>query len=372
MKILYVTTIGGTMVFFKNFICSLINKGFKVDIATNTTSSKVSQEYDMWGCKIHQIDTSRSPFNKSNLTAYKQLKKLVECGDYDIVHCHTPVAAMITRLACRKARKKGTKVIYTAHGFHFYKGAPKLNWLVYYPIEKICSYFTDVLITINKEDYALAQRKMKAKKVEYVPGVGIDVSKFANPDVTKEQKREELGIPQDVKLLISVGELNKNKNHEAVIRAIKDLDVYYIIAGKGDLQDHLQNLIDELNMSNRVRLFGYRTDVAELYAAADIFIFPSFREGLPVSMMEAMASGLPCIASKIRGNMDLIVDGEGGYLCSSTDVDVFAETIKNLVESAELCRKMGKYNLEHIKKFDISVIEKEMEKIYREVFNNGD
>lgn len=371
MKILYVTTIGSTMDFFDSFIKKLIENGNNVDIATNENIRPVPDCYKERECKIYQIDTSRSPLNKGNITAYKQLKKLVECGEYDIVHCHTPVAAMITRLACRKARKKGTKVIYTAHGFHFYKGAPKLNWLIYYPIEKICSYFTDVLITINKEDYALAQKRMKAKRVEYVPGVGIDVNKFANPGVTKEQKREELGIPQDAKLLISVGELNKNKNHETVIRAIKDLDVYYIIAGRGDLQDYLQNLINDLNLNDRVKLLGYRTDVAELYAAADIFIFPSFREGLPVSMMEAMAAGLPCIASKIRGNVDLMENGTGGYLCSSTDVDVFAETIKNLVESAQLCRKMGKYNLEHIKKFDISVIEKEMEKIYSETHGNS-
>ena len=370
MKILYTTTIALTMNFFKSFINELTKNGHTVELACNC-ETPVDSFYEDLGCKSHNIAFSRLPFNNSNLTAYKQLKKLVESGEYDIIHCHTPVAAMITRLASRKIRKKGTKVIYTAHGFHFYKGAPKLNWLIYYPIEKICSYFTDALITINKEDYALAQRKMKAKRVEYVPGVGIDVEKFANPGVTKEQKREELGIPQDVKLLISVGELNKNKNHEAVIRAIKDLDVYYIIAGKGDLQDHLQNLIDELNMSNRVKLLGYRTDVAELYAASDIFVFPSFREGLPVSMMEAMAAGLPCIASKIRGNMDLLVDGKGGGLCGANNIDSVTNAIRTLTDNLDLCQKMSKYNLDCIKEFDISVVEKEMEKIYNETLGNS-
>ena len=164
MKILYVTTIARTMVFFKNFIHLLIGKGHTVDIATNETNRKVPEEYRLWNCQIHQIDTSRSPLSKSNLTAYKQLKTLVETGEYDIVHCHTPVAAMITRLTCRGVRKKGTKVFYTAHGFHFYKGAPKLNWLIYYPIEKICSYFTDVLITINKED--LNRTKLILEKLQ--------------------------------------------------------------------------------------------------------------------------------------------------------------------------------------------------------------
>lgn len=366
MKILYVTTISGTMNFFKSFINELIKNGHAVELACNC-ETPVDSFYDDLGCVVHSISFSRSPLSKSNLTAYKQLKTLVETGEYDIVHCHTPVAAMITRLACRGVRKKGTKVFYTAHGFHFYKGAPKLNWLIYYPIEKICSYFTDVLITINKEDYALAQKRFKAKKVEYVPGVGIDVNKFANPGVTKEQKREELGIPQDAKLLISVGELNKNKNHETVIRAIKDLDVYYIIAGYGELQDYLQNLIDELNLSDRVKLLGYRTDIAELNAAADIFVFPSFREGLPVSLMEAMASGLPCIVTKIRGNVDLITDGEGGYLCNPSSPQEFAKAIENILNNGSLIETMQNTNIQKVKGFDVLNISKKMQEIY-EVF----
>ena len=191
MKILYATTVSCTMNFFKGFISELVKEGNSVELACNC-DFPVDSFYDDLGLRVYDIPFSRSPLNKSNLSAYRQLKKIVESGEYDIVHCHTPVAAMITRLACRRGRKKGTKVIYTAHGFHFYKGAPKINWLIYYPIEKICSYITDVLITINKEDYTLAQKKMRAKKVEYVPGVGIAVNKFANPGVTKKQKREEL------------------------------------------------------------------------------------------------------------------------------------------------------------------------------------
>jgi glycosyltransferase involved in cell wall biosynthesis len=364
MKILYVTTIGGTMSFFKNFLCELIKDGHTVDIATNENDRPVPDYYKEWGCKIHQIDTSRSPLSKSNITAYKQLKKLVESGEYDIVHCHTPVAAMITRLACRKVRKKGTKVFYTAHGFHFYKGAPKLNWLIYYPIEKICSYFTDVLITINKEDYALAQKKMKSKKVEYVPGVGIEVEKFANPGVTREQKREELGIPQNVKLIISVGELNKNKNHETVIRAIKDLDVYYIIAGVGDLQDYLQSLINELNLTNRVKLLGYRTDVAELYAAADVFVFPSFREGLGLAAIEGMGFGLPLVVADNRGTRDFCEKGVNGILCNPLCVNEFQKSIENILNDSTLREVMRQANIEKAKIFDVEFINDKMLKIY--------
>ena len=363
LKILYVTTISMTMNFFKSFIDELVQKGHTVELACNC-DSPVDCFYDDLGCKVHNIPFSRSPFNKSNLKSKKQLKKIVENGEYDIVHCHTPVAAMITRLACRKARKKGTKVIYTAHGFHFYKGAPKLNWLIYYPIEKICSYFTDVLITINKEDYALAQKRMKAKRVEYVPGVGIDVNKFANPGVTKEQKREELGIPQDAKLLISVGELNKNKNHETVIRAIKDLDVYYIIAGRGDLHDYLQYLIDELNLSDRVKLLGQRTDVAELYVAADIFVFPSFREGLGLAAIESMAFGLPLVVADNRGTRDFCEKEVNGLFCNPLCPDDFAKAIETILKDRSLTETMQQANAKKAKDFDVAVINDMMLKIY--------
>lgn len=362
MKILYVTTIGGTMNFFNSFINQLINEGHTIDIATNERNSKVPACYHEWGCKVHQIDTSRSPLNKGNAKAIRQLKFLVEQEKYDIVHCHTPVAAMCTRLACRKARKEGTKVFYTAHGFHFYKGAPLKNWMLYYPVEKICAHFTDVLITINQEDYALAQKKMKAKRVEYVPGVGIDLTKFGQVAVDKYAKRKELGIPEDATLLLSVGELNENKNHETVIRAIKDMDVYYVIAGKGDLQEHLQSIIDELGMTERVKLLGFRRDVAELYQVADIYVLPSIREGLNVSIMEAMASGLPVICGNIRGNTDLI-DEDGGALFESQNVDDCMKSLEDVLIREREC--LGKHNIKKVRAMSIMEINTQMKDLYQ-------
>ena len=361
MKILYVTTIGGTMNFFNSFINQLVNEGHTIDIATNQNDSKVPACYQEWGCTVHQIDTSRSPLNKGNVKAIRQLKFLVEQERYDIVHCHTPVAAMCTRLACRKARKEGTKVFYTAHGFHFFKGAPLKNWMLYYPVEKICSHFTDVLITINQEDYALAQKKMKAKRVEYVPGVGIDLTKFGQAAVDQFAKRKELGIPEEATLLLSVGELNENKNHETVIRAIKDMDVYYVIAGKGDLQKHLQSIIDELGMTERVKLLGFRRDVAELYQAADIYVLPSIREGLNVSIMEAMASGLPVVCGRIRGNTDLI-DEDGGALFDPYSIDECKNAIYTVLKSD--CQQMCKYNSEKVKTMSVEKINIQMKEFY--------
>lgn len=357
MRILYVTTIGTTMRFFKPFIRQLLDEGHKVDIATNETESMVPEYYREWGCTVYQIATSRSPVKKGNLMAVKQIRKLVEENKYDIVHCHTPIAAMCTRLACRKLRSKGTKVLYTAHGFHFYKGAPLKNWLLYYPVEKICAHFTDVLITINKEDYALAQKKLKAKCVEYVPGVGIDLQKFCKVTVERAEKRKELGVPEDSILLLSVGELNKNKNHETVIRAITDMNVYYMIAGEGVLHQHLQGVIDSLNVGDKVKLLGFRNDVNQLCEAADAFVFPSFREGLSVSVMEAMANGLPIVCSNIRGNTDLI-DENGGVLFEPGDVNSCKAAIEKMLSSEH--RQMGKYNMEKVNKFSLQKVNEQM------------
>lgn len=364
MKILYVTTIGLTMIFFKSFIKDLIDAGNTVEIATNESEIPVPECYREWGCKVHQISCSRNPLKKSSITAVKEIKALVEREKYDIVHCHTPVAAMCTRLACRKSRKNGTKVLYTAHGFHFYKGAPLLNWLIYYPVEKVCSYFTDTLITMNKEDFALAKKKMKAKKVEYVPGVGIDLSRFQNVQVDRNAKRKEIGVPEDATLLLSVGELNENKNHEVIIRAIAQLNkpnIHYAIAGKGDREAYLLQLAKELGVSEQVHLLGYRTDVAELYKTADIYTLPSIREGLNVSLMEAMASGLPCAVGNIRGNIDLI-DENGGVLFDPSSVENCKEALNSLLKLD--FAKLGEYNVKKIESFSVEKVNEMMFGIY--------
>lgn len=368
MRILYVTTVSMTMMFFTELIRKLVCEGHAVDVATNCTEP-VLPVYGELGCKIYDVPFSRSPFSRSNFTAYRQLKKLVEQEHYDIVHCHTPNAAMVTRLACRKVRKQGTRVIYTAHGFHFFKGAPLKNWMMFYPVEKFCSYFTDTLITINSEDYALAQKKMHAKEVCYVPGVGIDVSRISAVLVDRCKKRAEIGVPEDALLLLSIGELNVNKNHQVVLRAlsqitdeVKQNNIHYAIAGAGDQEQNLLKLAESLGMKERFHLLGYRQDALELYKAADIFVFPSYREGLSVSLMESMASGLPAVVSRIRGNVDLI-DEEGGVHCDPFRAETFADAICKMTDGA--CRGiMGNHNKETVRKFSLQNVLQEMERIY--------
>ncbi len=370
MKILYVTTIGLTMGFFNCFIKRLIDEGNTIDIATNEMETKVPDCYREWNCAVHQIDTSRSPFNKGNINAVKQIRQLVQKENYDIVHCHTPVAAMCTRLACKDLRKQGTKVIYTAHGFHFFKGAPFINWLLYYPVEWFLAHYTDVLITINREDYARAQ-KFAAKKVCYVPGVGIDTKKFAISDEVRQENRkairEELGIPVDAMVLLSVGEVNENKNHRIVIDALAKCerkDVHYIICGQGPLQpDHIE-LAKQLRIGGRVHLVGYRNDVVRYYQAADVFIFPSIREGLGLAALEAMCSGLPIIASENRGTIEYIEDNKSGRLCKANDLEQFSDVIQELVNDEELRQRLALEGLLATKRFTLDNVIQHMQDIY--------
>lgn len=365
MKILYITTQGSTMEFFEEMIRAFIKKGHVVDIATNESNYPVPDCYREWECKIHQIACVRNPLKRENFKAIQQIKQIA--AHYDIVHCHTPIAAACTRIACRGLRKNGVRVIYTAHGFHFYKGAPLLNWLIYYPIEKMCSRYTDDLITINKEDYRLSKDKFKKANTIYVPGVGISVNHFKNTVIDKNAKKKELGIPDNSMLLVSVGELNANKNHQIVIKAlaqIKRNDLHYIIAGRGAAKEELEMLADELNIKEQVHFVGYRKDIAEIYHAADLCCFPSIREGLPVALLEAMACGLPIVAADNRGTRELIREEENGFLIKHNDILGFARAIKKIVENRKLAREMGEKGQQIAMHYDVSKIKQQMEKIY--------
>ncbi|WP_042345880.1 glycosyltransferase family 4 protein [Bacillus massiliigorillae] len=314
--------------------------------------------------KYYNLPFERSPFKLNNIRTYKALKKIIENEKFEVIHCHTPVGGVLARLASINARKKGTKIIYTAHGFHFFKGAPLRNWLLYYPIERLMANFTDVLITINKEDFHNAQ-KFNAKKIVYLPGIGVDIKKFkikANKDV----KRNELGIKKEQTFILSVGELTRRKNHEVVIKALGMLnggEFTYVICGQGEKAEYLKKLAKSLNVD--VKLVGFRTDIAELCHSADLFVFPSLQEGLPVALMEAMATGLPIICSNIRGNTDLIDECKGGYFVNPKDIRGIAEQINKLAMNKDLRVALGAYNTEAIKKFDINNVKPIMENIYK-------
>lgn len=365
MKILYVTTISDTVnAFLIPHIKMLIDGGHQVDVAFNI-EQKIKPEIFEMGCKVYELPLQRSPLNTNNFRAYKMIKKIIVEEKYDLVHTHTPIASAVVRLACRDL--SNMRVFYTAHGFHFYKGAPLINWLVYYPVEKVLAKYTDVLITINKEDYERAKAKFKAKRVEYVPGVGIDVEKYSNLKIDRVLKRKELGVPDESFVLLSVGELNKNKNHEVVIRAlakIENSNIHYLICGEGPLKGYLQDLVRQQGLENRVHLLGFRRDIPEICKSAEVFVFPSFREGLGLAALEAMAAGLPIITSNVHGIVDYSIDGITGFTCSPTDILGFSKHIKYFLDKKNKIGEVANYNSSAVKRYKLTNVLGLINKVY--------
>lgn len=365
-KALYVATVvkNHIMEFHIPYLKMLKEMGWETAVASRNDYDNPNECVIPYCDNYFDVPFERNPFSLKNIKAYKQLKKIIDVGQYDIIHCHTPVGAAITRLAATDARKKGTKVVYTAHGFHFYKGAPLINWLIYYPVEKLLARKTDVLITINREDYQRAQRKIKAGRVEYVPGVGIDVKKYSHLTGEQDKIREELNIPLYAKILLSVGEVNVNKNHRIVIKALPQFnDCWYVVCGQGPLIGKHIEFAEELGVADRVIFTGYRTDVSAFYRMADIFVFPSIREGLPVALMEAMAAGLPCVASRNRGSEDLLNGSD--FLFNATNVSELTSKLKKALN--EDCGSEVEHNRDTLVLFDINSTKDAIKKLYLEM-----
>ena len=331
-KVLLATHVSGFVPQFEmNNVRTLQELGYEVHYASNFNNVSYgvdNHRLDGTGIVCHQVDFARSPFDfKAHKTACRQLKQLMEEENFHLLHCHTPVGAALSRLIANSYRKQGMKVIYTVHGFHFYKGAPWKYWLMFYPVERYLAGKTDVLITINEEDYERAVRfcRRKSTKVEHIPGVGVDLDYWSGKDLKPGEReeirkkiRKELGVEDGEQLLLSVGELIPRKNHEAVIRALAEekrkgtTGFRYFICGQGDWKEYLQNLIERLNLSDEVTLLGYRKDIRNLLYGADLFVFPSKQEGMPMALMEAAAAGVPVKASEIRGNREILRDSIPG------------------------------------------------------------
>ena len=367
-KILIVAHYSRFLVQFElNDVKLLQGMGYEVHYATNfehedmhADAVQVIREH---GVILHQVDFVRSPYNiLANVKAYKQLKHLMQTEMFAGVHCHTPMAGALARLAANATHT--APVLYTAHGFHFYKGCPLKNRLIYQTAETFLARYTDAQITINQEDYAAAQKFPLRGKAYYVPGIGVDVKKISSVQVDRAKKRAELGIPQDALVFISVGELNENKNHSTVIRALAKADIansYYLICGEGKLKQQHFELAQKLGISEKVKLLGFRTDVSEILRACDCFVFPSFREGLSVSLMEAMATGLPCIASRIRGNVDLLENSR--YLFEPADESALCQLLKDAANGVQTEQECAQ-NREMLKRYDIKNVSKQMQGIY--------
>jgi len=370
MKILYVTTVSNTVnAFLVPHIRLLVELGHQVDIACNFVQ-KVKSELVELGCEFHQIDFQRSPLKIDNVLAYGHLKKIVLNGGYSVVHTHTPVASFITRLACRNLR--GVKVLYTAHGFHFYKGAPKKNWMLYYTMEKIGARWTDGIITINEEDYYSASNmKLRRKDAVYkLDGVGIDLNKFiSQTDSSKSQLRAQYGYNQDDFILFYAAELNWNKHQDLLINAVYRLKdkipgIKLLLAGVGELSEYYFKQVNRLGLSNHVFFLGHRWDVPELLQLSDVAVSASRREGLPVNIMEAMATGLPLVVTDSRGNRDLVKNNENGFVVGINDIDGFTNSVHKINQSIDTKRRFSEESQAKIRLYTKNRVVQELRLIY--------
>lgn len=358
-KVLFTATVDSHILHFHiPYLKWFKEQGYEVHVATNGNEQ-------IPYCDIkHKISFERSPFKINNLKAIKQLKKIINEEKFNIIHCHTPMGSVVTRIAAMKVRKKyNTKVIYTAHGFHFFKGAPIINWLIFYPVEKWLSKYTDCLITINEEDYNLAKRKFKTKQIELVHGVGVDENKF-NFEMSEEEKhnlRQELGLKDDDFVMIYPAELSKRKNQGMLLNLMKMLkdedknNIKLLLPGKDSMNGKYQQISKDLEIDKNVKFLGYRKDIPKLMKISDLAVSTAKQEGLPVNLIEAMMCGLPIVATDCRGNRDLIED-----VIPCENLQLLKEKILN--------QKKNKKNTNYDKsKYVLENIEKDMSKIYRKV-----
>lgn len=341
-------------------------KGWEVHVAA---AGNINLPYTN---KQYNITIQRTPFHPSNIKAYKQLKEIINQNNYSMIHCHTPFGGVLARLAAKETRNKGTKVIYTAHGFHFCKGAPILNWLLYYPVERILSKYTDTLILINQEDYHLARKhKFKAGSIEHVHGVGVDIEKYKPVHEKKKRElRKSFGYNTNDFLLFYAAEFNKNKNQQLLLHALALLkdkvpNAKLLLAGEGALLGNCQQLADQLGISGMVDFLGFRKDIDQILPMCDIGVASSLREGLPVNIMEAMACGLPAVAVDNRGHRELIENDKHGWLVSKPDAIEFANKLIHAANMTETGLMLSRYAREKIESsYTVDRILMEKRKIY--------
>lgn len=385
-KVLVMASVASMIdLFNRDNIRILMESGCEVEVAANFSSGNITSrerverfrlELQQMGIAVHHIPVPRKVADFANiLRSYRMLKKLCQAAGYSLIHTQSPIGGAVLRLAAGPLRKKGCRIIYTAHGFHFYQGAPLLRWLCYYPVEKWLSACTDTLITINTEDYCLA-KSFRAGQVCLVPGVGIHLADYCPDPEKRMHMRQVFGFTERDFVILSVGQLSRRKNQEVMIRAMEMLakdHVHYVLVGLGEQEARYRRLAHRLGVKKNVHLIGYRNDIPDLLQMADCFVFPSRQEGLPVALMEAMAAGVPVVCSRIRGNCDLVRDGKEGRLLDANDVAGFAEAVRQMMEQPQLADRYGNNARKRVRKFSAERVDRNMRRIYGQYLseNNG-
>ncbi len=368
-KVLFVSNLyRDFVVFHKPYIKLFQEWGYEVHVVASPYGS-FKEELEQEGVICHDIPFVRSPFSLKNIKAFFELKRLLESEKFCLIHVHTPIPAWIGRLAAKLTKQH--PVLYTAHGFHFFKGAPLHYWLFFYPAEWIASRWTDGLIVINLEDLERAKGfgLIEGKNLFFVHGVGVDIKNYSQNPIERGKVRRELGIEENSVVVTCVAEFIKRKNHEFLLEAWKSLrektkNATLILVGEGELRKKLENKVKMQNLNN-VMFLGFRKDIPRILQATDIAVLPSKQEGLPKAIMEAMASGIPVVATDVRGSRDLVDNGVTGFLVKLGDVKDFANKLLILIENPDLRKQMGNAAREKIKEYSLEKVLEEMKEIYR-------
>ncbi len=373
-KILYVATVDSHI---KNFhlpyLKMMHDKGWEVHVATN------GKEKIPYCDKKHTIRMERNPFKPNNLKAIKQMKELLKKEHFDIIHCHTPMGSVVARIAAKQARKNGTRVIYTAHGFHFYNGAPLINWLLFYPAEKYLAKYTDTLITINHEDYNRAKKKFpkRCHDIQYIPGIGVDSKKF-DVKMTKKEKHElrsSLGLKDDDFVMIFPARLDKNKNQGFLIKCMPNLikqnpKIRLLLPGQDELNGKYLKIAKKTKVIKYVTFLNNRNDIPKLLDISDISVSSSKREGLPINIIEAFCAKKPVIAKRNRGVLDLIENEKNGYIIDKK-ADFITKTLL-LLNNRNMRNKISQANSKKAAKYKTEIIMNKLIKIYGEGEGEGE
>lgn len=357
--------------FLAPHVCNFAEHGYEIEIACSNVGNQIEavrNRLKKYVKSVYAVRFVRSPLSLTNIKGYRDIKRIVNRGHYDIIWTNEPVMGALTRMAARRARKSGTKIVYMVHGFHFYKGAPLINWMLFYPAERLLSLLTDYIITVNKEDYIRAE-KFPVKGVDYIHGIGADTERLQSKSIN-ENIRKKLAIPEDAFLVLSVGELNANKNQKVIIDALailKDKDIYYVLCGSGKNRRKLWLRARKDGIESNVRFVEYRRDVINFYDQADVFVLPSFREGLPIALLEAMYCGVAPVTSDIRGVRDIMKNEITGIVCNPADSSAFAEAIKILKDNSQLRAKYGSNSKRSVEPFMLSLIKDKILNVFNQI-----